>query len=32
MRDLVEAKLREFVSDELVVEEAKDLADEQGKK
>jgi NifU-like protein len=29
MRDLVEAKLREFVSDELVVEEAKDLADEQ---
>jgi NifU-like protein len=32
MRDLVEAKLREFVSDELVVEESKDLADEQGKK
>jgi NifU-like protein len=29
MRDLVEAKLREFVSDELVVEEAKDLTDEQ---
>jgi NifU-like protein len=29
MRDLVEAKLREFVSDELIVEEAKDLADEQ---
>ena len=32
MRDLVEAKLREFVSEELIVEEAKDLADEQGKK
>jgi NifU-like protein len=32
MRDLVEAKLREFVSDELVVEEHKDLADQQGKK
>ncbi|MFH1370066.1 MAG: Fe-S cluster assembly protein NifU [Planctomycetota bacterium] len=30
MRDLVEARLREFVSDELYVEEAKDSADEQG--
>jgi hypothetical protein len=31
MRDLVEAKLREFVSGELYVEEAKDLADDQRK-
>jgi NifU-like protein len=30
MRDLVEAKLREFVGDELCVEEAKDSAGEQG--
>jgi NifU-like protein len=29
MRDLVEAKLREFVGGEISVEEAKDLADEQ---
>jgi NifU-like protein len=29
MRDLVEAKLREFVSPELVVEEMKNVADEQ---
>ena len=32
MRDLVEAKLREFVEDELCVEEAKDSAGEQGDK
>jgi NifU-like protein len=32
MRDLVEAKLREFVSPEIYVEEAKDSADEQGNK
>jgi hypothetical protein len=32
MRDLVEAKLREFVGDELCVEEAKDSAGEQGGK
>jgi NifU-like protein len=31
MKDLVEAKLREFVSDELYVEEAKDSPDQQGK-
>jgi NifU-like protein len=31
MKDLVEAKLREFVSDELYVEETKDAADDQGK-
>lgn len=31
MKDLVEAKLREFVSDELYVEEAKDAADDQRK-
>jgi NifU-like protein len=31
MKDLVEAKLREFVSNELYVEEAKDAADEQRK-
>jgi NifU-like protein len=31
MKDLVEAKLREFVSDELYVEEAKDPADDQRK-
>jgi NifU-like protein len=32
MRDLVEAKLREFVSDDLFVEEAKDATGEQGDK
>jgi NifU-like protein len=31
MKDLVEARLREFVSDELYVEEAKDAADDQRK-
>jgi len=31
MKDLVEAKLREFVSGELYVEEAKEATDEQGK-
>jgi NifU-like protein len=31
MRDLVEAKLREFVSPDIFVEEQKDLADEQRK-
>ena len=31
MKDLVEAKIREFVSPEICVEEQKDLADEQGK-
>jgi NifU-like protein len=31
MKDLVEAKLREFVSDKLYVEEAKDAADDQRK-
>jgi NifU-like protein len=31
MKDLVEAKLREFVSDELYVEEAKDTSDDQRK-
>jgi NifU-like protein len=31
MKDLVEAKLREFVSDELYVEESKDAADDQRK-
>ena len=31
MKDLVEAKLREFVSDELYVEEAKDASDNQRK-
>jgi NifU-like protein len=31
MKDLVEAKLREFVSDELYVEETKDAADDQRK-
>jgi NifU-like protein len=31
MKDLVEAKLREFVSNELYVEEAKDAADDQRK-
>jgi NifU-like protein len=31
MRDLVEAKIREFVSPEICVEEQKDLADGQGK-
>ena len=31
MKDLVEAKLREFVSNELFVEEAKEPVDEQGK-
>jgi len=31
MKDLVEAKLREFVSDELYVEEVKDEASEQGR-
>jgi NifU-like protein len=31
MKDLVEARLREFVSDELYVEEAKDTSDDQRK-
>ncbi|MGA2172991.1 MAG: Fe-S cluster assembly protein NifU [Sedimentisphaerales bacterium] len=31
MKDLVEAKLREFVSDTLCVEEAKEATDEQGR-
>ena len=31
MRDLVEAKIREFVSPDICVEEQKDLADEQRK-
>jgi NifU-like protein len=31
MKDLVEAKIREFVSPDICVEEQKDLADQQGK-